>query len=94
MRSVYESERRNRELLALLYDISLDMGSTLEVDELVHKIAAAVKQKINYHIFSIFLLDEKHGTAAARSSSFDRTNARIRSSCCRSGTGWSERRRS
>ena len=51
---VYESERRNRELLALLYDISLEMGSTLEIDELVHKIAAAVKQKINYHTFSIF----------------------------------------
>src|SRR5437667_9200811 len=58
---VYESERRNRELLALLYDISLDMGSTLQVDELVHKIAAAVKQKIDYHTFSIFLLDEKQG---------------------------------
>jgi phosphoserine phosphatase RsbU/P len=56
---VYESERRNRELLALLYDISLEMGSTLEVDELVHKIAAAVKQKIDYHTFSIFLVDEK-----------------------------------
>ena len=58
---VYESERRNRELLALLYDISLEMGSTLEVDDLVHKIAAAVKQKINYHTFAIFLLDEKQG---------------------------------
>src|SRR5215471_12708425 len=32
---VYESEHRNRELLALLYDISLEMSSTLEVDELV-----------------------------------------------------------
>jgi len=58
---VYESERRNRELLALLYDISLEMSSTLEVDELVYKIAAAVKQKIDYHTFSIFLLDEKQG---------------------------------
>ena len=58
---VYESERRNRELLALLYDISLDMSSTLEVDELVRRIAAAVKQKIDYHVFSIFLLDEKQG---------------------------------
>ena len=58
---VYESERRNRELLALLYDISLDMGSTLQVDELVHKIVAAVKQKIDYHTFSIFLIDEKQG---------------------------------
>jgi phosphoserine phosphatase RsbU/P len=59
--NVYDSEHRNRELLALLYDISLDMSSTLEVDELVHKIAAAVKQKIDYHTFSIFLLDEKQG---------------------------------
>jgi sigma-B regulation protein RsbU (phosphoserine phosphatase) len=58
---VYESEHRNRELLALLYDISLDMGSTLEVDELVRKIAAAIKRKINYHTFSIFLIDEKQG---------------------------------
>jgi len=56
---VYESEHRNRELLALLYDISLEMSSTLEVDELVRKIAAAVKQKIDYQTFSIFLLDEK-----------------------------------
>ena len=56
---VYESERRNRELLALLYDISLEMSSTLEVDELVRKIAATVKQKIDYQTFSIFLLDEK-----------------------------------
>src|SRR5262245_17371903 len=37
------------------------MSSTLEVDELVRKIAAAVKQIIDYHTFSIFLLDEKHG---------------------------------
>ena len=58
---VYESERRNRELLALLYDISLEMSSTLEVEELVRKIAAAVKKKIDYHTFSIFLLDEKQG---------------------------------
>jgi sigma-B regulation protein RsbU (phosphoserine phosphatase) len=56
---VYDSERRNRETLALLYEISLEMGSTLEVDQLVHKIASAVKSTINYQIFSIFLLEEK-----------------------------------
>ncbi len=56
---VYDSERRNRETLALLYEISLEMGSTLDVDELVHKIASAVKSTINYQIFSIFLLEEK-----------------------------------
>jgi len=58
---VYESERRNRELLSLLYDISLEMSSTLEVDELVRRIAAAVKRIIDYHTFSIFLIDEKQG---------------------------------
>ena len=58
---VYESERRNREFLSLLYNISLEMSATLEVDELVRKIAAAVKQTIDYHTFSIFLLDEKQG---------------------------------
>jgi sigma-B regulation protein RsbU (phosphoserine phosphatase) len=57
--NVYESERHNREMLALLYNISLDMGSTLEVEELVHKIAAAVKATVNYSIFSIYLLDER-----------------------------------
>lgn len=64
--NVYESERRNRELLSLLYDISQEMGSTLEVDELVRKIATAVKSKINYHIFSIFLLDERQGILRPR----------------------------
>jgi sigma-B regulation protein RsbU (phosphoserine phosphatase) len=63
---VYESERRNRELLALLYDISLEVSSTLELDELVRKIAAAVKQKIDYHTFSIFLLDDKQGLLRPR----------------------------
>jgi sigma-B regulation protein RsbU (phosphoserine phosphatase) len=57
--SVYESERRNRQMLSLLYDLSLDMSSTLEVDELFHKIAAAVKSAVNYQIFSIFQLDER-----------------------------------
>src|SRR5207237_7749414 len=40
---VYESAHRNRELLALLYDISLEMSSTLGVDQLVHKNAPALK---------------------------------------------------
>ena len=56
---LYESERSNRDMLSLLYDVSKDLGSTLEVDELVHNIAAAVKTTINYQIFSIFMLDER-----------------------------------
>lgn len=57
--NVYESERRNRQMLSLLYDVSLDMSSTLEVDEVVRRIATAVKSTVNYHIFSIFQLDER-----------------------------------
>jgi sigma-B regulation protein RsbU (phosphoserine phosphatase) len=58
---IYESERNNREMLAMLYDVSLDMTSTLEIDEVFHRIAAAVKSAVNYHIFSIFQLDERAG---------------------------------
>jgi sigma-B regulation protein RsbU (phosphoserine phosphatase) len=59
--SVYESERRSRQMLALLYDVSLDMNSSLDVEEVVHRIAAAVKSTVNYEIFTIFRLDERAG---------------------------------
>ena len=90
---LYESERRNREFLSLLYEISLDMGSTLEVDELVHKIAAAVKTTINYQIFSIFLLDEKRRSFGL-ALSFDTTHSNSRSWDYRSEPDWWERPRS
>ena len=44
--NIYESERRNREMLAMLYEVSLDMTSTLEVDEVFHRIANAVNAGI------------------------------------------------
>src|SRR4030095_7229559 len=59
--NIYESERRNREMLAMLYEVSLDMTSTLEIDEVFRRIAAAVKSTVNYHIFSIFQLDDRTG---------------------------------
>jgi len=58
---LYESERRNRQTLALLYELSLEMSSTLDVDEVVHHIAGAVKTMVNYHIFTLFQLDERAG---------------------------------
>ena len=64
--NLYESERRNRELLTLLYDISLEMASTLDVDELINKIADAIKSSIDYHIFSLMLLDEETGRLRPR----------------------------
>jgi len=59
--NIYESERRNREMLAMLYEVSLDMTSTLEIDEVFRRIAAAVKSTVHYQIFSIFQLDERTG---------------------------------
>jgi sigma-B regulation protein RsbU (phosphoserine phosphatase) len=59
--NVYESERQSREMLALLYEASLDMTSTLEIDEVFNRIARAVKTTVNYHIFSIFQLDDRTG---------------------------------
>ena len=56
--NLYESERRNREIISLLYEISLEVASTLDVEELIDKIATAVKSTIDYHICSILLLDE------------------------------------
>jgi phosphoserine phosphatase RsbU/P len=59
--NIYESERRNREVMSMLYEVSLDMTSTLEIDEVFHRIAAAVKSTVDHHIFSIFQLDERTG---------------------------------
>jgi sigma-B regulation protein RsbU (phosphoserine phosphatase) len=58
---VYESERRNRRTLALLYETSLEMSSTLDLNEVVLRIAAAVKSTVNYHIFTLFELNERVG---------------------------------
>jgi sigma-B regulation protein RsbU (phosphoserine phosphatase) len=58
---IYESERRSRQRLALLYEMSLEMNSTLDLDEVVQHIAAAVKSTVNYDIFTLFQLDERAG---------------------------------
>jgi sigma-B regulation protein RsbU (phosphoserine phosphatase) len=64
--NIFESERHNREMLAMLYEVSLDMTSTLEIDEVFRRIAAAVKSTVNYHIFSIFQLDERTGVLSLK----------------------------
>jgi sigma-B regulation protein RsbU (phosphoserine phosphatase) len=64
--NIFESERHNREMLSMLYEVSLDMTSTLETDEVFRRIAAAVKSTVNYHIFSIFQLDERIGVLSLK----------------------------
>jgi len=52
-------ERQNR-TSRTLSKLSQELSSTLELDELLKKIATAVKGLINYDAFSILLLDNEH----------------------------------
>ena len=56
--NLYESERRNHEMLSLLHDISHEIASTLDVEQVINKIAEAVKPTVDYHIFSVLLLND------------------------------------
>lgn len=56
--TLYESERRNRQLLSLFHDISLEVASIRDVNVLIEKLAASVRSAVDYDILSVFLADE------------------------------------
>src|SRR5580693_2809 len=45
--------------LALLYDVSRELTSILDREELLRRIAQRVKKLVNYHVFSVMLWNEK-----------------------------------
>jgi len=47
------------ELLTLMVEVSERINSTLDLDELMARIAAIVKRAIDYEVFAILLLNEK-----------------------------------
>lgn len=47
------------ELLTLLLEVSEQLSSTLDLDELMHRMASIVKRAIDYEVFAILLLNEK-----------------------------------
>ncbi len=47
------------ELLTLLLEVSEQISSTLDLDELMSRMAEAVKRAIDYEVFAILLLNEK-----------------------------------
>jgi phosphoserine phosphatase RsbU/P len=49
------------ETLSLLYDVSRELTSILERDELLQRIADRVKKIVNYHLFNVMLWNEAHG---------------------------------
>lgn len=56
--TLYESERRNRQLLSLFHDISLEVASVRDVNVLIEKLATSVKSAVDYDILSVFLTDD------------------------------------
>jgi sigma-B regulation protein RsbU (phosphoserine phosphatase) len=46
------------EVLATLVEISEEINSSLDLDEVLGKTAALVKRLVDYEIFSVLLLDE------------------------------------
>src|SRR5579862_9508502 len=47
------------ELLTLLIEVGEQINSTLDLDELLRRIAEIVKRAIDYEVFAILLLNEK-----------------------------------
>jgi len=47
------------ELLTLMLEVSERINSTLDLDELMARIAEIVKRAIDYEVFAILLLNEK-----------------------------------
>ena len=47
------------ELLTLLLEVSEQINSTLDLDELMSRVAEVVKRVIDYEVFAILLLNEK-----------------------------------
>src|ERR1019366_9549996 len=47
------------ELLTLMMEVSERISSTLDLDELMVRIAEIVKRAVEYEVFAIFLLNEK-----------------------------------
>jgi sigma-B regulation protein RsbU (phosphoserine phosphatase) len=45
--------------LALLYEVSRELTSTLDREELLRRVAQCVKKLVNYHVFSVMLWNEK-----------------------------------
>lgn len=59
--SLFASHPEHANTLALLYDVSREITSILEREQLLQRIAERVKKIVDYDVFSVMLLDEKTG---------------------------------
>ena len=57
--SLFASHPEQANTLSLLYDVSREITSILDREELLRRIAQRLKKLVNYHVFSILLWNEK-----------------------------------
>ena len=57
--SLFTSYPEQANTLSLLYDVSREITSILDREELLRRVAQRVKKLVNYHVFSVMLWDEK-----------------------------------
>jgi phosphoserine phosphatase RsbU/P len=57
--SLFLSYPEQANTLALLYEVSREITSILDREELLRRVAQRVKKLVNYHVFSVMLWDEK-----------------------------------
>src|SRR5213075_2475469 len=57
--SLFVSHPEQANTLSLLYDVSREITSILDREELLRRIAQRLKKLVNYHVFSILLWNEK-----------------------------------
>jgi phosphoserine phosphatase RsbU/P len=55
----YVEQPEQAETLSLLYEISHELTSILDREELLRRIAARVKKLVNYHVFTVMLWNEQ-----------------------------------
>jgi len=57
--NVYVSQPEQAQSLSLLYEISHELTSILDRQELLRRIAARVKKLVDYHVFTVMLWNEE-----------------------------------
>ena len=57
--SLFLSHPEQAKTLMLLYEVSRELTSILEREELLHRVAERVKKMVNYHVFSVMLWNEQ-----------------------------------
>src|SRR6202022_736060 len=57
--SLFASYPEQANTLSLLYEVSREITSILDREELLRRVAQRVKKLVNYHVFSVMLWNEK-----------------------------------